>query len=105
MSDKQPKKPKACKPMLSHLREMDYQKYLKTKHWAKIRAWIIALRGCKCEICGKSHQLRVHHLSYDRLGDPAPDDLRVLCMWCHRDQHHENPQVKMLDSQFRKMFG
>ena len=38
----------------------------------------------KCELCGATENLQVHHLSYE------PEVTQVLCMNCHQKQHPEH---------------
>lgn len=66
----------------------DYEYYLGTIHWDKVRNWKKAMARHRCEI-DPDHigALHVHHLRYDHLGCEPPEDLQVLCDNCHRAQH------------------
>jgi 5-methylcytosine-specific restriction endonuclease McrA len=70
-----------------------YEDYLKSFEW-KVRR-LRALRDAdgKCQKCGKAKGLEVHHLRYTNLGAEPPEDLAVLCLDCHV-QEHENPNSK-----------
>jgi 5-methylcytosine-specific restriction endonuclease McrA len=44
--------------------------------------------GWRCQNCGSSRDLQVHHLmKRSRLGDDALDNLITLCIVCHQMQH------------------
>lgn len=59
-----------------------YDDYLDTRHWAnKRRAYL--RRYPKCEVCGTTEDLRVHHKTYANLGQEPDRDLVTLCK-----QHH-----------------
>lgn len=74
----------------------EYQKYLRSIHWVQFRKFVLRQRGGACEECGISNvwacmsygqPLNVHHLSYSRLGQEQPQDVRVLCRRCHETAH------------------
>ncbi len=65
-----------------------YKAYLKSDKWDFFRRKIIAERGAMCERCGElSPHLNVHHLTYVRLGNELPDDVKVYCLPCHKLMH------------------
>jgi 5-methylcytosine-specific restriction endonuclease McrA len=44
--------------------------------------------GWRCQSCGSSKDLQVHHLKErSRLGDDELDNLITLCVDCHRIRH------------------
>ena len=45
-----------------------YDLYLKSEHWQSKRAQALLRAGSKCQLCGSTDELNVHHNSYDRLG-------------------------------------
>lgn len=55
--------------------------------WVAIRQWALQRAGNKCEQCGKTYMLSVHHLNYNNLGKEHPEDLKVLCQECHERAH------------------
>ena len=72
--------------LVSVLKEMPYEEYLKTDHWrTKANAAIQAAKQ-RCQLCDK-HQsetsLHVHHRTYKRRGCEWPEDLTVMC-----EEHH-----------------
>lgn len=65
-----------------------YQRvYLKSDHWRGLRDRTIKGAGGRCQDCGSNDRVQVHHLNYDNLWHEKPDDIRVLCRFCHRDVH------------------
>lgn len=74
--------------LLLRVRRWNYAaNYLKTRHWQETRERVIARAGGRCEECGSPHGLEVHHKTYARLGDERPNDLEVLCRYCHAERH------------------
>lgn len=67
-----------------------YHRYIGTRCWKRLRLGVFRKAGWTCEECGASMcMLHAHHLSYDRLGSEAPEDLVALCVKCH-DAIHAN---------------
>ncbi len=65
----------------------NYEEYLKSEYWyALVRAKRHSV-GNKCEKCGSTHRLEVHHLTYERLGQEKLMDLQVLCSYHHKQVH------------------
>ena len=61
----------------------EYIAYMQSDEWRSTRRIALTRAGNRCESCGESHGLEVHHLTYKRLGHELPNDLRVLCEDCH----------------------
>lgn len=61
----------------------EYRTYLDSVAWEKRRARMIAVAGHRCQSCGATTGLEVHHLTYNRLGEERDSDLEVLCPPCH----------------------
>ena len=59
---------------------MDYNKYLESNDWRKLRN---LKTNTFCAICASSGQLDTHHLNYKNLSDVDTSDLRRLCRRCH----------------------
>jgi len=55
--------------------------------WKSVRLWALERAGNKCEKCGASFPLEVHHKTYTHLGKEEPRDLIVLCQECHEKEH------------------
>lgn len=73
---------------LKYATNMDYDNYLKSRHWKKKRAdkhkRNRSVGKDHCAICGTGGNLEVHHLSYKVLGDEPFCLLRLLCRRCHQ---------------------
>lgn len=67
--------------------KQNYKNHIASPKWKAIRANVIAIRGSKCEECGSTSRLHVHHLHYRTFGDELPEDLKVLCKNCHDKKH------------------
>ena len=67
--------------------DVDYNKYMKSPEWAKKRKERLELDGYKCQMCGTTEKLEVHHIKYDTLGNENMDDLITLCEHCHTKVH------------------
>lgn len=68
-----------------------YETYLNSWIWAEFRKKILDARGLMCERCGASAPaaaLHVHHLTYIRMGKELPEDVKLLCVPCHKLMHH-----------------
>ncbi|MFW6311206.1 MAG: hypothetical protein ACOC1K_03115 [Nanoarchaeota archaeon] len=65
----------------------EYYKYLKSRDWQIKRSMVFAAYGRKCESCGKSNNLHVHHLRYKNIYDCTVRDFTVLCKDCHKIIH------------------
>lgn len=57
--------------------------YLSRAHWRMVRVKKLIAVGEKCEVCGTTKALQVHHASYENLFHESLDDLQVLCNKCH----------------------
>lgn len=60
-------------------------RYRNGLNWKKIRDSIIKARDGKCEICGATNNLHVHHKISPSVNDD--DALEVLCKQCHKERH------------------
>lgn len=66
----------------------DYRARLTSPCWRKLRARILKQRGRQCERCGKTWgEMHLHHKTYERLWQEADEDLEILCVGCHGDEH------------------
>lgn len=71
-------------------RHSDYQAYLKSPQWKKLRSEALRRASSLCQICASPQKLQVHHRKYPRfLGTEPVEDLTVLCHHCHRQWHGE----------------
>lgn len=64
---------------------MTYREYLSSPHWGDMKAQLKSKR-CKCDICGDTRLLHVHHSKYN-LHNENIKDLNILCADCHKKIH------------------
>jgi hypothetical protein len=71
------------------LRDMPYDEFLRSGYWADVRAKVLERDGHRCQGCGATKGLQVHHHTYAHHGDEARhlEDLVSVCRACHRRQH------------------
>jgi hypothetical protein len=69
-------------------RRSDYEAYIHTSSaWRGKRNGALRNANYRCERCGSSDRLHVHHKTYVRFRDEVPGDLEVLCEACHFTHH------------------
>ena len=77
-----------CAQLKADARKRRYQEFMASDEWKHIRSLKLDLASHRCETCGGTERLDVHHLTYDRFGgDELLTDLRVLCRECHQTVH------------------
>lgn len=62
--------------------------YLKSPHWAKLRAKKLAMKPM-CELCGSSNKVEPHHKIYRNIFDVGTSDLISVCRPCHAAIHRQ----------------
>ena len=70
-----------------------YSEQLKDEKWKAFRSFIFVVRGCKCEMCGATEKLQVHHPNYvkgRKAWEYTCNEVVVLCEKCHRKAHGLN---------------
>ena len=68
-----------------------YNRLLEDKRWKEFRLKVLSERGNKCECCGGTDVLQIHHTFYMRGKMPWEydiNDMRVLCKRCHQRIHN-----------------
>ena len=68
-----------------------YNRLLEDKRWKEFRLKVLSERGNKCEFCGGTDVLQIHHTFYIRGKMPWEydiKDMRVLCKKCHQRIHN-----------------
>lgn len=68
-----------------------YNRLLEDKRWKEFRLKVLSERGNKCECCGGTDVLQIHHTFYIRGKMPWEydiKDMRVLCKKCHQRIHN-----------------
>lgn len=76
--------------------EMDYEKYLRSTLWEKIRTWVLERDGSKCRVCHYQHYnprkdgMEIHHRDYGigTLEGRSDAMLITLCRRCHKKVEH-----------------
>ena len=74
----------------SHKHKEYYKHLLEDKRWKEFRLKVMSERGNKCECCGGTHILQIHHTFYINGKMPWEydiKDMRVLCIMCHQKIH------------------
>ena len=70
-----------------------YNEQLKDEKWKAFRNFIFIVRDCKCEMCGATQKLQVHHPNYvkgRKAWEYTCNEVVVLCEQCHRKAHGLN---------------
>jgi 5-methylcytosine-specific restriction endonuclease McrA len=71
---------------------------LSREEYDRLRIRVLERDRWKCQRCGSSVNLQVHHLRYrGRLGSDALDNLISLCIDWHNDEHQKNNGVFKAD--------
>lgn len=60
-----------------------YARYINSPEWAAFRTRYYATHPRACFVCGTSKEIRLHHISYRRVGTERDTDVVPLC-----DPHH-----------------
>lgn len=62
-----------------------YKQYLRSNTWQAIRERILLRDNQRCQMCGSTKDLRVHHMNskYRFHEQEHPEQLIVLCENCH----------------------
>lgn len=75
----------SCRTTLPGMDSMNeaYAEYLASDEWKQRRKQRILESDGKCEACGTTLDLQVHHLTYDRIFHEPMRDLMALCNYHH----------------------
>lgn len=68
-----------------------YSEQLTDKKWLAFRKFVFAVRGNKCEKCGRTKYLQVHHPKYKsgrKAWEYTCNEVVVLCKKCHEKVHN-----------------
>ncbi len=56
--------------------------------YQKLRNQVLKRDNWRCQHCGKSTDLQIHHIKHrSQLGSDAQDNLITLCFTCHTIEH------------------
>jgi 5-methylcytosine-specific restriction endonuclease McrA len=67
-----------------------YSEQLKDEKWKAFRDFVLVVRGKKCEMCGATEKLQIHHPNYikgRKAWEYNCNEVIVLCEQCHRNVH------------------
>lgn len=74
----------------------DYQQYLQSSHWCKIKAQYRKRYQRVCYLCSSRDNLQLHHVTYDRIREELLTDLVYLCVNCHSFIHQDSKEAREL---------
>lgn len=77
-------------------RSEKFKTYLESQEWKEKRLQVFAERWEKCEKCGSTNSLHIHHGTYTRIFQEKLSDLFVLCGYCHTDLHKKHGTKDLL---------
>ena len=83
---------------------LPYSEQLKDRRWLAFRERVFRERGRRCERCGRTEQLQVHHLEYRgvRLAwKYKVSEVIVLCDACHSRLHHKDSEAQQQERHLR----
>lgn len=70
---------------------MPYKGQISDERWKAFRTFVLKVRGERCEACGATHCLQVHHLQYRNNAmawEYTCNEVVVLCKDCHKKIHN-----------------
>ena len=82
---------------------VNYDRYINSPKWRRIRAIIIARDSGLCMGCGSAGN-HVHHIHYRTLGDETGAELVLLCKPCH-DGEHESYRLKAREAYWTEIIN
>lgn len=68
---------------------INYEEYLQSDYWDSIKNQVLERDDYRCRLCNSNKKLKVHHRTYNNLGQEKLEDLLTLCGKCHFDYHHK----------------
>jgi hypothetical protein len=70
-------------------RQQSYIAFLESDYWLKVRSQALSNAGNKCQSCGATERLQVHHKRYCQRFTEHENMhlLEVLCDSCHEQSH------------------
>lgn len=69
-------------------KRIDYNLYLQTNHWQKVKRKALKRADYKCMLCSSRKELQIHHNNYDCLFIERRSDVVCLCQACHKTFHY-----------------
>lgn len=80
------------------LYKSEYQVYLESEEFGKIRQRVFRRDGNCCKICGSIDNLQIHHLTYRHVYQERDYELICLCRKCHEIYHSIDNYKKYADN-------
>jgi hypothetical protein len=77
---------------INEKRKENYQIYIKSSEWFKIRKLVLKRDNYTCQGCLEKEATEVHHKNYDHLFNEILFDLVSVCKACH-DKIHLKKQI------------
>lgn len=74
---------------------MNYYEYIKSPQWFSFRKETLTRRK-RCQHCGTTKNLNLHHRNYACLGKEKQEDIIVLCKGCHFMFHKKKKWTKVM---------
>lgn len=71
---------------------MTYSEQLKDLRWLAFRKCVLSIRGARCELCGNTKTLQIHHPVYingRKAWEYTCNEVVVLCRDCHKAVHNK----------------
>lgn len=65
----------------------DKLEYMQSEKWKQLKLERLRIAQHKCESCGSTHNLHLHHITYERLTQELIEDVVILCNGCHTHIH------------------
>ena len=62
----------------------EYHRYLASREWALLKEQLRKRSKGRCERCWEGKYESTHHVTYERVGNEALDDLLAVCSACHK---------------------
>lgn len=80
---------------MSSKRFKEYQKYLESDHWKRLKKETFTRDGWKCIKCGRDENLQGHHRKYRAvLTQCTVLDIQTLCEPCHNEHHRQKAAAR-----------
>jgi len=86
----------------SHSGQLDA--YYASLGWTTRRNVYLARYGRRCEACGSTDQIDVHHADYRNLFEEGDEDLVALCRSCHAECHHLQAEFRWQIEEMTRRF-
>ena len=83
-----------------------YEAYITSESWKSLREARLRKDKRKCQACGTTENLHVHHVTYDRFTKEHLSDLVTVCKQCHSLIHRQARLKKLpLDLATKQVLG